>query len=60
MPRPPREPSRGRLGRLGSAALALLAVAILCGLFLVVHMTSLADYPDPFCDRNLPAWFPRW
>jgi hypothetical protein len=53
-----------RTGRRWSQPAAYVG-AVLVGLFVVwadlaVEHNPGGDYPSPYCDSNVPAWWPGW
>jgi hypothetical protein len=50
---------RGRLGWVGAVAVGLFALAVVTWLLMAIAGTP-SDYPSPWCERNVPPWWPSW
>jgi hypothetical protein len=50
---------RGWWGWVGAAAVGLLALAMVTWLLMATEGTP-SDYPSPWCERNVPPWWPSW
>lgn len=50
---------QGRLGWVGAVALGLVAMAVVTWLLMATAGTP-SDYPSPWCEGNVPPWWPSW